>query len=201
MSSPRPTSSRSPLLPGTVAHQKRLPTSLLWAGLALLSLLLMAVLAPVILPTSRRSHGMLGGEVAEASETRNRSSSPLRWGIAGLGLIANDFAAVLTNEGHKLNAVAANYLPFPKQRAMIFAMKFHVPRYYGSYVELAEDRDIDIVYIANTHAMHFASAMLMLSHGKHVLVEKPTTMSYNDTRRLIEYAHDQVNLALKSLYS
>lgn len=126
---------------------------------------------------------------------RDEAASDLRWGIAGLGLIANDFAAVLAKEGSTLNAVAANYLAYPKERAQIFAGKFNVPRYYGSYVELAEDDSVDIIYIANTNAMHFNTSILMLSKGKHVLVEKPTTLSREDTRWLVEYAKNNVEIS------
>ena len=44
---------------------------------------------------------------------------------------------------------------------------------YGSYQELAEDPDVDVVYVNAIHTTHKDMTVLMLQHGKHVLSEKP----------------------------
>lgn len=46
-------------------------------------------------------------------------------------------------------------------------------RAWGSYVELAKDSEVDIVYVSNVHPAHKDTTLLMLDHGKHVLCEKP----------------------------
>ncbi|KUF92364.1 Peptidyl-prolyl cis-trans isomerase FKBP62 [Phytophthora nicotianae] len=59
---------------------------------------------------------------------------------------------------------------------------------YGSYEELCEDRDVDVVYIATIHLVHFEQITLALNHGKHVLVEKPMTMNAKQTASVVELA-------------
>lgn len=65
----------------------------------------------------------------------------LKWGIVSAGKISNDFVAALklaSETEHQIVAVAARN----KERAEEFAKKFHIPRAYGSYKELAEDKDV-----------------------------------------------------------
>jgi len=94
----------------------------------------------------------------------------------------------LFENGHSIISVAAESLPFPMQRAVDFAKRFHIPSVYASYHELATDPSVDIVYIAVTNNLHYPVALLMLSSGKHVLCEKPTTLNANHTRHLVETA-------------
>jgi Oxidoreductase family, NAD-binding Rossmann fold len=59
---------------------------------------------------------------------------------------------------------------------------------YGSYEEVASDPDVEIVYVGMLHPFHKASAMCALKAGKHVLVEKPFTCSYEDAKELADTA-------------
>jgi predicted dehydrogenase len=59
---------------------------------------------------------------------------------------------------------------------------------YGSYEEVAGDPDVEIVYVGMLHPFHKASAMCALKAGKHVLVEKPITCSYEDAKELADTA-------------
>ncbi|GMF50873.1 unnamed protein product [Phytophthora fragariaefolia] len=61
-------------------------------------------------------------------------------------------------------------------------------RAYGSYEELCADPEVDAVYIATIHVVHFDHITLALNHGKHVLVEKPMTMNAKQTASVIELA-------------
>ncbi|EED86911.1 oxidoreductase [Thalassiosira pseudonana CCMP1335] len=108
----------------------------------------------------------------------HKSPYPLRWGILGPGRIANDFTSTLLTSGCTVSAVASSSL----SRAQSFAQHFGIPSHYGSYEELASDPNVDIVYVATTNQNHLQPTLLMLRHGKNVLVEKPTTITYEDTR-------------------
>lgn len=67
---------------------------------------------------------------------------------------------------------------------------------YTDFVKLAEDEEIDAVHIATPNQTHYSLAKLFLSHGKHVLVEKPFTLSSRDAIELIDLAASK-NLVLK----
>ena len=45
------------------------------------------------------------------------------------------------------------------------------------YEALAQDPDVDIVYVSNIHPAHKDASILMMDHGKHVLCEKPLAVS------------------------
>lgn len=47
----------------------------------------------------------------------------------------------------------------------------------ADYQELADDSEVDIVYVSNLHPDHKDTTILMLEHGKHVLCEKPLAVS------------------------
>ena len=94
--------------------------------------------------------------------------------------------------GANISAVAAGSLPYPSLRARSFAKTFSVPNAYGSYAELAQDPDVDIVYIGATNQLHYNIAMVMMAAGKHVLVEKPTAMNEVETKEMFDFAEQQV---------
>ncbi|KAL9185772.1 hypothetical protein ACHAXT_003549 [Thalassiosira profunda] len=115
----------------------------------------------------------------------------LRWGILGPGRIAHDFAATLSVMGCTITAVAASHddeASSALARARKFAKLFSIPKYYGSYEELAADPDVDIVYVATTNQNHMQPTSSMLRAGKNVLVEKPTTLTYEEAKMMYDEA-------------
>ena len=108
----------------------------------------------------------------------------LRWGILGLGRIARDFCTALKMTKSNITAVAAGSLPNSYLRAQQFANVYNISTYYGSYSELADDPNVDIVYIATTNQLHFNTTVLMLRANKHVLVEKPMAVTLQEARRM-----------------
>lgn len=69
----------------------------------------------------------------------------VRWGILGCGGIARRMAAVIPEaRDARLVAAAAR----DKERAAVFAARFGADKAYGSYEELAADKEVDAVYVA-----------------------------------------------------
>ena len=101
----------------------------------------------------------------------SRSSNKVyNWGILACGLIANDFALCLDKFPRaNIRACAAR----SKDSAVKFAKKFDIPisRAYGSYEELFNDKNIDIIYIAAINPLHLKYTKAALNAGKHVLCE------------------------------
>lgn len=111
----------------------------------------------------------------------------MKWGIMATGTIAAKFAktvAEMGSEGEVLTAVGSRDL----QRAREFADTYGIKKAYGSYEELAEDTEIEAVYIATPNNMHFDNAMLCLEGGKHILCEKPFTTNADDAEALYREA-------------
>ncbi|MDM8253683.1 Gfo/Idh/MocA family protein [Phocaeicola barnesiae] len=117
----------------------------------------------------------------------------LKVGILGAGHIAQKMATTLMGmKEAELYAVAAREL----SRAEQFADEFHAQKAYGNYEALADDSDIDLIYIATPHSHHFGPARMCLLKGKPVLCEKAFTANAREAEELIRIAQEkQVYLA------
>lgn len=71
---------------------------------------------------------------------------------------------------------------------------------YKGYNDLIEDSTIQAVYISLPPALHGEWAEKALIAGKHILVEKPFTTSFVDTKRLIKLAQEK-NLGIHENYA
>ncbi|XP_076450766.1 trans-1,2-dihydrobenzene-1,2-diol dehydrogenase-like isoform X2 [Babylonia areolata] len=78
-----------------------------------------------------------------------------------------------------------------KQSADRFAEKYGIPAAYGSYQELAKDPDVEIVYIGTILPCHFSACMMFLDNDKHVLCEKPITVTVQECKDLAAKAKDK----------
>ena len=121
----------------------------------------------------------------------------LRWGILATGGIAHAFARDLRTAGLDLRAVGSRRL----EGARAFAEEFDVARVHGSYEALAADDEIDIVYIATPHPMHAENALLLLEHGKHVLIEKPFTLNADQAIAVRDLARAKGLLAMEAMWT
>ena len=70
---------------------------------------------------------------------------------------------------------------------------------FESYLDVVTSKEVDAVYIPLPPALHYKWARLALENGKHVLVEKPSTTSFEDSRSLVEIAKKN-NLVLHENY-
>jgi len=109
-------------------------------------------------------------------------------GIIGAGWIADKMAEALSPlSDYCVYAIASRSL----EKAAAFAERWNVQKAYGSYEEMLDDKDVDLVYIATPHSHHFPHAMLALEHGKHVLVEKAFTANAKEAEILIRTAREK----------
>lgn len=122
----------------------------------------------------------------------------IKWGIIAPGKIAKRIAEdIPLSANAELYAVASR----SEKRARSFAEKYNAAKYYGSYQELAEDKDIDIVYVASPHAFHFEHSMLCLKHGKAVLCEKPMGMNAEEEKILINTAQEKGLFLMEGMWT
>ena len=115
-------------------------------------------------------------------------NTPFRIGIIGAGWIAEKMAITLEArpQGCEVYAVASRQ----QAKAQAFADRWGIEKAYGSYTELVEDENVDLVYIATPHSHHYDHAMLAISHGKPVLVEKAFTANALQAERLLSAAEE-----------
>ena len=108
------------------------------------------------------------------------SAAPtLRWGILGAGGIARAVGAdIAASPASVVGAVASR----DAARAADLAAALGADRAYGSYEALVADADVDLVYVATTHAQHRDAALLALRAGKPVLIEKPFGVNAREGR-------------------
>src|SRR5690606_16948526 len=119
----------------------------------------------------------------------------IRWAIIGLGHIANKFATdLLTIDDAELYAVASR----KKENANTFASKFGAKKAYGSYQDLANDANIDAVYVATPHVFHKENTLMCLEKGIAVLCEKPFAMNIHEVETMIAKAVEKNVLLMEA---
>lgn len=112
----------------------------------------------------------------------------IRWGILSTGRIAGKFAdALKILPEAELSAVASR----SKEKAEEFADTHQVKKAYGSYQELADDPDIDVVYIGTPHTFHLENSVMMMRKGKSVLCEKALTINAVEAREMVRVAREE----------
>jgi predicted dehydrogenase len=126
------------------------------------------------------------------------STKKVRWGIIGLGGIAHKFAEDIQKVPNaELLAVASRY----KAKADAFGIQYNAKRAYESYQLLADDPQVDAVYIATPHAFHKDLSLLCLNRKKAVLCEKPFAMNSIQVKEMIETAKDSGTLLMEALWT
>ncbi len=121
----------------------------------------------------------------------------LRWGILATGGIAHAFTRDLRTAGLHVAAVGSRR----PDAADAFAAEFAIPRAHSSYEDLVRDPDVDIVYVSTPHPLHADNAVLALEHGKHVLVEKPLTLTGAEAARVRDVAQSHGLLAMEAMWT
>ncbi|MEM6814166.1 MAG: Gfo/Idh/MocA family oxidoreductase [Bacteroidota bacterium] len=122
----------------------------------------------------------------------------IKWGILGLGKIATKFAQDLQlSDTSILQGVASRDLV----KAQEFGEKFSAVRHYGSYEALADDPDVDAIYIATPHVFHFENTMMCLKHGKAVLCEKPMGINTLQVQAMVEEARSRNLFLMEGMWT
>lgn len=124
----------------------------------------------------------------------------IRYGIMGTASIVDRFVgAVRASSQGTVHALASRSQDKAKEKAESLG----IGKWYGSYEEMVKDEQINVIYIPTINHAHKENAMLALQSGKHVVVEKPMTLSEEDTRELFQLAREKnlfIMEAQKSLF-
>ena len=108
-----------------------------------------------------------------------------KWGILGTGVMAQNFAKALAiiPDADLVAVGSRNH-----NTAKDFAKKYNVSKAYGAYEDLAEDNNVDAIYISTPNIYHKDNSLLCLQSQKHVLCEKPFTINAYEAEEVIRCA-------------
>lgn len=107
-------------------------------------------------------------------------------GLIGCGNYAFSNIAYYLNKNHKGMLRAAMDIDINKAASMY--KNYKLAYYTADEDELLNDPNIDLVYIASNHASHAEYAIKALQQGKHVHIEKPHAVTFDQLQRLITAA-------------
>ena len=119
-------------------------------------------------------------------------------GIVGCGHIASAIANTLKSiDSIKALGAASRSL----EKAEAFAKEHAIERAYGSYEEIMQDRDIDIVYIATPMSEHYSNMKLALKYNKPFITEKSFTVNAEETREVLKEAEEKKVFAAEAIWT
>lgn len=95
------------------------------------------------------------------------------WGIIGTGWIAHEMGDALTRVHGRIYGVCSAR----PESAKKYAEEYQVERVYESTDQMLEDGQVDIVYVATPHNLHYEIIKKALLKGKHVFCEKAITVN------------------------
>jgi len=125
-------------------------------------------------------------------------SDTIRWGILGTGRIAKQFARGLkTAKGAELKAVGSR----TQQAADAFGDAFQVPRRHAGYDALANDDEVDAIYVATPHSCHKENSVLCLKAGKAVLCEKPLAINAAQAQEMVDVARAENRFLMEAMWT
>lgn len=107
--------------------------------------------------------------------------------LPNLQSLSNIFqlTAVMSRTGH--NAIAT-------------AKRYGAEKASTDYSAILKDSDIDAVIIATRHSLHASMALEALKAGKHVLLEKPMALSYDELKMFTNYYSEQPYIENKPIF-
>lgn len=106
------------------------------------------------------------------------------WGILGCGTIANEMGAAFQKMGKEIYGISNRTL----EKAQKYAQTYGVKHVFDSYEDMLADENIDIIYIATPHSMHYENMKKAVCAGKHVLCEKAITVNAGQLEEVLELA-------------
>lgn len=120
-----------------------------------------------------------------------------KWGILAPGKMSAKFTKGLKLlDNVELYAVGSRDL----KRSKEFAHEHGFKKYYGSYDELACDKDVDVIYIASPHSHHYEHTLMCLKNKKAVLCEKAFALNSREVEDMISEAARQKVFLMEALW-
>ncbi|QGG97595.1 Gfo/Idh/MocA family protein [Streptococcus dysgalactiae] len=122
----------------------------------------------------------------------------MKLAILGTGMIVKDLLPVLQEiKGIDLNAVVST--PRSVDVARELAKSFAIPTATSDFDSVLASEDVDTVYIATPNHLHYEGAKKALLAGKHVICEKPFTLTAGELDELVVIAKERKLILLEAI--
>src|SRR5208337_3179180 len=119
-------------------------------------------------------------------------SNKLRWGVLSTASIGRKvIPAMQQGQYTSVVAIASRGLAKAQQAATALG----IPTAYGSYEELVADPNIDAIYNPLPNHLHVPWSIRAAEAGKHVLCEKPISLTVAECRTLMD-ARDRTGVKI-----
>ncbi len=125
--------------------------------------------------------------------------NPIRWGILACGKIAEKFADDLV--AHVPDAVVYAVASRELSKAQTFGQKYNATKAFGSYQELADCAEVDVIYIASPHAQHHENTLMCLNAGKAVLCEKAFAINTTMVQEMIAKSKEKNVFLMEAIWT
>jgi len=111
---------------------------------------------------------------------------PLRLGVLGVAyhFISRVLRPVQKSSLIELYAISSRSL----EKSKNVSEKYNIPKYYGSYQDLLNDKSIEAVYIPLPNHLHLEWIKKSADAGKHIICEKPIALNTTEAKEAIDYA-------------
>ncbi len=121
----------------------------------------------------------------------------LRVGILSTGSIAATMAGTVAKmKEAEVYAVASR----TKEKAEKFAVRFGAQKAYGSYEEMADDENVDLVYVATPISEHYENVKMLIDHGRNVLCEKAFAVNEKQAAEMTALAEEKGVLLAEAIW-
>lgn len=110
----------------------------------------------------------------------------INWAVLGTGVIANEMAVALKQNGRRIYAVGNRTY----EKAVAFAEKYGIGKVYFDYNEMFTDPEVTAIYITTPHNTHIEFMKKAIRNGKHILVEKSITLNVGELDEAIALAKE-----------
>ncbi len=122
----------------------------------------------------------------------------VKWGILSTAKIGRlkVIPAMQASKYCDIAAIASQSI----QKAKATAEELKIPKAYGSYEDLLNDKEIEAVYIPLPNHLHVSYTIKALEAGKHVLCEKPISLTINEAEKLINEVKKYPNLKVMEAF-
>lgn len=121
----------------------------------------------------------------------------VKFGIIGGGGIAHAFADACKGLNYPVTAVVSRRF----DRAKAFAEKHHIANVYETIDAFLKQADMDCVYIATPHNLHYEQMLAAIAHKKHILCEKAFTLNEKQAAHVFDLAKQNNVFVMEAMWT